>query len=86
MSKRCSEVPNYMREMLGLSTRKHSGGRYSGDDGTHEVPEPLHYALEHLLLERIALGEEVISDFAEDIMKRLVETCNDCVDSLRDGT
>jgi hypothetical protein len=72
--------------MLGLSTRKHSGGRYAGD-ATHEVPEPLHYALwtrtEHLLIDRTELGEEVTSDFAEDILQ-LVETWNDCVGSLRE--
>jgi hypothetical protein len=36
-----------------------------------------------LLIDRTELGEEVTSDFAEDILQ-LVETWNDCVGSLRE--
>ena len=35
------------------------------------------------MIDRTELGEEVTSDFAEDILQ-LVETWNDCVGSLRE--
>lgn len=85
LAKKCQEVPNHMRQLLGIDTLKHQGSKFGSKlDETHQIPVPLMNALEETLMERMQLGEEVTSDFAEDVLRCLLETWNNCIEQLRE--
>ena len=81
-----SEVPNSLRDILGIEVRKHTLGKFSqSEGGSHQCPEPLATALETLLLERIALGEECTADFAAHSLSTLIEVWNGKVGELHEA-
>ena len=77
-----SEIPNCIRGLLGIESRKYTGSRFSASDGDHRVPLPLLIALESLLMERIHIGEEVTYDVASSLLIRLVNVWNEQLTQL----
>lgn len=81
-AKRCYELPNYIRSLLGIEEKKHDNSKFKKEDGNHKVPMALVTALESLLMERIHLGEEVTSDYAAETLLMLVQLWNEKIKEL----
>lgn len=81
-AKACSEIPNHVRTLFGVETKKHTNSKFSAKDASHTVPTPLILALESLLMERIHLGEEVTVDFASNVLVQLVSLWNEQLGKL----
>ena len=78
------EVPNHLRALLGITTKKHSNSKFKESEASHKVPYQLTMALEALLMERIHLGEEITIDFASSVLLRLVKCWNDKLSDLQE--
>lgn len=81
-AKACSELPNHVRTLFGVETKKHTNSKFPVSDGSHQLPTPLIVALESILMERIHLGEEVTTDFASCVLVRLVSVWNEQLGKL----
>ena len=79
------EVPNSLKQQVPDLKLKHSNSKFKQSDGARKLPELLLHALEHLLLERIELGEHVTADFAESLVTLYVEQWNQQIDELKAG-
>lgn len=77
-----SEIPNHVRQLLGVPTLKHSNSKFKEADGNHKVPYPLLEAMESILMQRVHLGEEVTHDFACSVLLRLVQVWNEKLQEL----
>ena len=85
LAKLHSEVPNSLREVLNISTKKWTGSKFGKDQGLHVVPRPLASALEHIAMDRIEAGEELDFDFMESALVLLIKLWNERVESLEAG-
>lgn len=84
LAKRCYELPNRVKTMLNIDCKlKHSNSRFKQGEN-HSIPTPLTMALEDILIERMQFGEEVTFDFAQDVLKKLLDLWNEKVVELRE--
>jgi len=81
-ARRCSELPNIVKNLLNVGKFKHTNGKHKESDGIRRLPAPLAYAWESLLIERMQLGEEVTSDFAQNVFMQMVEEWNSKITDL----
>ena len=84
LAKRHCEVPNSLREVLEIKSRKWDGSKFTKTDGEHKVPEPLALALDSLVMDRLSAGEEVTMDFVQHLLVTLLELWNKKLLSLAD--
>ena len=61
---------------------KHNNSKFSLKDGIHSVPLPLALALEQVAMERMQLGEEVTTDFVQNLLVDMIAFWNDQVAKL----
>lgn len=82
LARKCHEIPNSIKQLLNIGKLKHSNGRFKVSEGTRSLPIQLAFAWESMLLERMQLGEEVTSDFAQTLFLQLVEEWNSAIADL----
>eukprot|EP00438_Fugacium_kawagutii_P014416 Skav236071 [mRNA] locus=scaffold2211:153024:160283:+ [translate_table: standard] len=82
IAKTHSEVPNYLRGILNIDKMKWNGSKFSEKEGLHTVPPPLATALEHLVMDRLEIGEEITYDFVEQTLRLLVKLWNEKISDL----
>ena len=83
IAKKHSEVPNSLRDVLNITTKKWNGGKFSKSDGLHVIPPSLALALDTIIMDRLAAGEEVSYDFVESTLKLLVKLWNEKIEELQ---
>ena len=68
-----------------LKVLKHTGSKFKKQPGEplRNLPEPLAMAIESLLLDRMALGEEIGLDFVENAVREFVNIWNEKIDEFR---
>ena len=81
-AKQLSEVPNSVRPLIGIDVLKHSNSKFSVEEGMHSVPIPLGLAAEHILVDRIHMGEEVTHDFVTKLLVDMIDIWNKNVEKL----
>ena len=65
--------------------QKHNGGKFKADkDGCHSIPMPLALAAEHILLDRMAMGEEVHLDLVQSVVSFMIGVWNEKVNEFKD--
>lgn len=84
VAKRVREVPNVLRDALGIATLKHSRSRFPAYGKLHTIPTPLMLAVEDLLLQRMELGEAIDFRYVSGIVDILTETWNAKVMELKE--
>ncbi|CAK9000454.1 unnamed protein product [Durusdinium trenchii] len=83
-AKICTEIPNSVKVLLGVSELKHANSKFKNEDGARQVPVHLALAVESILMERIHMGEEVTMDFAAEVLLAMVNTWNSKISELSD--
>lgn len=81
-AKQMAEIPNSVRPLLCIEKMKHNNSKFSLKDGIHSVPLPLALALEQVAMERMQLGEEVTTDFVQNLLVDMIAFWNDQVAKL----
>ena len=84
VAKRVREVPNVLREALGIATLKHTRSRFPVRGKLHTLPTPLMLAVESLLLQRMELGEALDYRYVSGVVDLLTETWNTKVVELKE--
>ena len=77
-----AEVPNNLRNVLGIQTTKWTGSHHKSSDGLHVVPDVLARALDCLVLERLDAGEEVTIKLVENILVILIGVWNEHISEI----
>ena len=75
LAKTIDEPPNWLRQIVGIPTRK-------GKHGDNWVPRELEELVERILVERMGVGEELLFPDVMEILGDVIRDYNDVVDSL----
>ena len=85
LAKKCEEVPAAVRDSLGLPLVKgklQSGAKKPATNVAICIPPALELTVEHMVMDRMALGEEVPPSFMEETLKVCASVWNDGVDAV----
>ena len=84
MAKKMREVPNVLREVLGMDKKKYSRSKFPQASKLRNLPTALMLAAEDLLIQRMELGEVVNYQYLSGIVDLLSETWNQKVAELKE--
>ena len=84
IAKKMREVPNVLREVMGIKTMKHSRSKFPRVGARHSLPMPLMLAVEDLLIQRMELGEHVDNNYVSGIVDLLSDTWNMKIAELKE--
>ena len=84
MAKKMREVPNVLREVLGMDKKKYSRSKFPQASKLRNLPTALMLAAEDLLIQRMELGEVVNYQYVSGIVDLLSETWNQKVAELKE--
>lgn len=82
IAKHYSEVPNSLRPVLDIHNQKWNGSKFKKTDGLHTIPQPLAMALEHVIMDRLSIGEEMTYDYVEQTLMILVKLWNEKISEM----
>lgn len=82
-SKTHAEVTNAFRQALQMNVSKWTGSRFGMNDGLHRVPDPLMIAIDHVIMDVLATGQEVTLTYVQNVMNDMVDLWNDCTSQMR---
>lgn len=64
---------------------KHTGSKFKqSTTDSHTIPQPLALAAEHILLDRMALGEEVGMDLVQSVLQFIIKIWNEKVHEFKE--
>ena len=78
-----SEVPNAIRGAMDFDTFKWAGSKFSQSDGLHRIPDCLALAIESILLEVIATGQETSTNYVKNMTQEMVSMWNEHIEDMR---
>ena len=84
MVKKCCEVPNAIREAFNMKVLKWNHGRFGDDIVLHSIPTPLALAVEQMVMDILATGQEVTTGYVRQLLLDLINIWNEHVHKLRE--
>ena len=82
LAKKKHEVPNALREVLGVEGKKYEHGSFKQSGPMHYLPYALEQIFENVMLSRQSVGEENDIIFASNLLDELIRVWNDNINQL----